>query len=80
MNTLTIDFKYDVGDEVWFDFGGEDGIKNGKIDHIKICLLIDESTDVGQVLPNDTVRYYIRGYDYDESELSSTREELISSL
>ena len=70
---MTIETKYNIGDEVWFD--SLDFDKSAKICHIIINVFIDGYTSIEYGLEN-------RGYYWkrNEHEIFPTKEELLKSL
>ena len=70
---MTIETKYNIGDEVWFNSLGHH-IK-GKVDEINISVLIDGSVQI--IYSIDKSGYFFERPDYD---LFPTKEELLKSL
>lgn len=70
---MTIETKYNIGDEVWFNSLGHH-IK-GKVDEINISVLIDGSVHILYSIEKS-------GYCFERhnDDLFSTKEELLKSL
>ena len=67
---MTIETKYNIGDEVWFR--GYKGIYQDKIFHIHININCDGEIQINYELWGYTIK--------EESKLFPTKEELLKSL
>lgn len=67
---MTIETKYNIGDEVWFK--GYEEIFNDKITNIRIDVDIMCNTNIMYILWDDTIKY--------EHQLLRTKQELLDSL
>lgn len=80
MNSVTIDFKYDVGENVWFILDGK--VRNEKIETVYFDFFINSPFNDGdnKRISDEPVTYHILMEAFEESKLFKTREELINSL
>lgn len=70
---MTIETKYNIGDEVWLNSSGYH-IK-GSVDEINISVLIDGSVHI--IYNIEKIGYFFERHD---DELFPTKEELLKSL
>ena len=72
---MTIETKYNIGDEVWFDCMGNH-IK-AEINEINIIVEFDNSVVVQYLICIDNEKYY---WERNEDDVYPTKEELLKSL
>lgn len=72
---MTIETKYNIGDEVWFDNKG--AYIKGEINEINITVEFDNCVVVQYLIGIDNEEYYWERHEY---ELFPSKEELLKSL